>query len=70
VGVTAKVRRRVLAKREPHERRPISRNAARNRPIEEVKLLLVEFQSHDSFIWHGRIRTGSCAAKPVGKRGE
>src|SRR5258708_31200596 len=52
---TAQVRCRVLAKGEPHQRGAVRRNAARNRAIDEFKLLLVEFQSHDGLIWHGRI---------------
>src|SRR5258708_6776877 len=54
-GATAQVRCRVLAKCEPHQRGAVRRNAARNRAIDEFKLLLVEFQSHDGLIWHGRI---------------
>jgi len=55
------VRCRVLAKSEPHQRGAVRRNAARHRAIDELKLLLVEFQSHDGFIWHGRIPAGGCA---------
>jgi len=64
------VRCRVLAKCEPYQRGAVRRNAARHRAIDELKLLLVEFQSHDGFIWHGRIPAGGCAPKSAGKRGE
>jgi hypothetical protein len=66
----SQARCRVLAKCEPHQRGTVRRNAARDRAIDELKLLLVEFQSHDGFIWHGRIPAGSCAPKSIGKRGE